>query len=104
MRNGHQGAWLVEGVKKKVLFDRNQICDLPNSFNWAMPWFKIETAPFEHDIEVAVMEHDGPHAVVFPCRRVLGGWVKANTLKPVDIHPTHWREWSNTLPFTSARN
>ena len=50
------------------------------------------------------MESDGPHAVVFPCRRVLGGWVKATTLKPVDVRPTHWREWSNTTPISLARH
>lgn len=65
-----------------------------------MSWLTIETAPFERDIEVAVIDFDGPHAVVFPCRRVLGGWVKATTLTPVDIHPTHWREWSNTMPIS----
>lgn len=65
-----------------------------------MAWSKIEAAPFEHDIEVAVMEFDGPHAVVFSCRRLLCGWVKASTREPVEIHPNHWGEWSNTLPFT----
>ena len=67
-----------------------------------MNWLKIETAPFERDIEVAVIDFDGPHAVIFPCRRVLGGWLKATTLTPVDIHPTHWREWSNTTRFLFA--
>jgi hypothetical protein len=65
-----------------------------------MQWLKIETAPFERDLEVAVIDADGPHPVVFPCRRVLGGWVKATTLAPVNIHPTHWREWSNALPLS----
>ena len=65
-----------------------------------MTWLKIETAPFERDIEVAVIDVDGAHAVVFPCRRVLGGWVKASTLTPVEIYPTHWREWNNTTPVS----
>lgn len=69
-----------------------------------MTWFKIETAPFEHDIEMCVMEFDGPHAVAFPCRRVLGGWVKASTRAPVRVYPTHWREWSNTTPISLARH
>jgi hypothetical protein len=69
-----------------------------------MNWLKIESAPFNRDLEVAVMEADGPHAVAFPCRRVLGGWVKATTLRPVKINPTHWREWSNTLPISLARH
>ena len=60
----------------------------------AMTWMKIETAPFNRDIEVAVIEADGEiYAVVFPCRRVAAGWIKAASGNPVEIHPTHWREW-----------
>jgi hypothetical protein len=33
--------------------------------------------PFDRDIEPAVMDYDGPHALVFPCRRILRGWIKA---------------------------
>ena len=67
-----------------------------------MRWLKIETASFEQDLEVAVIDFDGPHPAVFPCRRVVGGWVKATTLAPVNIRPTHWREWSNTMPFSPS--
>jgi hypothetical protein len=28
-----------------------------------------------------------------PCRRVLHGWVYAETMRPVDVHPTHWQPW-----------
>jgi hypothetical protein len=60
----------------------------------AMIWFKIETAPFDRDLELAVIEDDGEVSrVVFPCRHVLGGWAKAATGAPITIHPTHWREW-----------
>jgi hypothetical protein len=65
-----------------------------------MTWFKIETAPFERDLEVAVVDFDGAHPVVFPCRRVLGGWIKATTGSPLNIHPTHWREWTTTASAT----
>jgi hypothetical protein len=58
-----------------------------------MHWLKIETAPLERDLEVAVIDFDGLHAVAFPCRRVLGGWVKTATGAPVKVFPTHWREW-----------
>ena len=57
-----------------------------------MNWFSIETAPFDRDLELAVVKYDGTHSVVFPCRRILGGWVNATTRAPVNIHPTHWRE------------
>ena len=58
-------------------------------------WLKTETAPFDRDVEVAVVEDDGKISpVIFPCRRVLsGGWTKAVTGWPTTIHPTHWREW-----------
>ncbi len=60
----------------------------------AMTWLKIETAPFNRDLEVAVIEANGEiYAVVFPCRRIAGGWIKASGGGPVEIHPTHWREW-----------
>lgn len=59
-----------------------------------MIWLKIETAPFDRDVEVAVVEDDGKiYPVIFPCRRVLGGWTKAASGGPVAIHPTHWRDW-----------
>lgn len=59
-----------------------------------MTWMKIETAPFDRDLEVAVIEANGDtYAVIFPCHRVLGGWTKAATGGHVEIHPTHWRNW-----------
>jgi hypothetical protein len=58
-----------------------------------MEWERISTAPFDRDLEIAVIDEDGPHALVFPCRRVLHGWVNAATRLPVQVFPTHWREW-----------
>lgn len=57
-------------------------------------WQPIGTAPFDRDLELAVIDRDGPHALVFPCRRVLSGWVNAETKARIDILPTHWREWN----------
>jgi hypothetical protein len=31
-----------------------------------MQWLKTETAPFERDLEVAVVDFDGPHRLSFP--------------------------------------
>jgi len=56
-------------------------------------WQLISTAPFDRDLELAVINYDGTHALVFPCRRVLGGWSKAETKERIDVRPTHWREW-----------
>jgi hypothetical protein len=56
-------------------------------------WQPATTAPFDRDLELAVIDYDGPHTLVFPCRRILCGWVKAETAQRVDVRPTHWRPW-----------
>jgi hypothetical protein len=56
-------------------------------------WKIIATAPFERDLELAVIDKDGPHVLVFPCRRALSGWIKAESREWIDVSPTHWREW-----------
>jgi hypothetical protein len=56
-------------------------------------WQSISTAPFDRDLELAVMDRDGPQALVFPCRRALTGWTKSGTKEWVDVSPTHWRAW-----------
>jgi hypothetical protein len=58
-----------------------------------MEWQPLATAPFDRDLELAVVNNDGTHSLAFPCRRVLGSWVNAKTMKPVLVYPTHWREW-----------
>lgn len=56
-------------------------------------WHLISNAPFDRDLEIAVVDRDGPHALVFPCRRMLTGWVKSVTRERVEVSPTHWRDW-----------
>ena len=60
-----------------------------------MEWQPISTAPFHRNLELAVFDTRGrPHALVFPCRRILGGWIDAETKEKLsDLRPTHWREW-----------
>jgi hypothetical protein len=58
-------------------------------------WQPAHTAPFDRDLEIAVLDRDEAHALVFPCRRVLGGWINAETRQRVDVLPTHWREWNH---------
>jgi hypothetical protein len=60
-----------------------------------MEWQKITTAPFDRDLELAVLDYDGTHSLVFPCRRVLRGWIDVTTNDPVNVRPTHWREWDS---------
>lgn len=56
-------------------------------------WQTIISAPFDRELELSVLDNDGHHALVFPCRRIAGGWVKAATRERLDVSPTHWREW-----------
>jgi len=56
-------------------------------------WKTVPSAPFDRDLELAVIDGDGTHSLVFPCRRIAGGWVKAQTRERLDVYPTHWREW-----------
>ena len=58
-------------------------------------WLPIRSAPFDRDLQLAVIDYDGVNALAFPCRRILGGWIKSATRKPVDVRPTHWREWKD---------
>jgi hypothetical protein len=59
-----------------------------------MQWRHISEAPFDRDLELAVIEGE-PHVLAFPTRRVLGGWISAETKQRIDVNPTHWREWGN---------
>jgi hypothetical protein len=58
-------------------------------------WQRILTAPFDRDLELAVINYGGVHALVFPCRRILGGWIDAVTKERIDVKPSHWREWDH---------
>lgn len=60
-------------------------------------WELISTAPFDQDLQLAVIDDRGPHALVFPCRQIAGGWVKAGTKSWVDVEPTHWRAWESWM-------
>jgi len=59
-----------------------------------MQWQLIDIAPFDLDLELAVIDKDGAHALAFACRRVAGGWIAARTKQQIDVRPTHWREWN----------
>jgi hypothetical protein len=64
-----------------------------------MDWQPTTTAPFDRYLELAVFDADGIHKLAFPCRRVLRGWIKASTNEPLNIRPTHWREWNAVWRF-----
>ena len=56
-------------------------------------WNFIATAPFDRDLELAVLDQDGAHSLIFPCRRILTGWIDSMTRQRLEVSPTHWREW-----------
>jgi len=56
-------------------------------------WLPISDAPFDTDLEVAVLDRQGVHSLVFPCRRTTIGWADASTHRLLVIEPTHWRKW-----------
>jgi hypothetical protein len=71
----------------------------------AMDWKPIDTAPFDRDVELAVIDGNDVHALTFACRRVFGGWVNAQTKKRLYyLLPTHWRDQqlAGSKPETTA--
>lgn len=56
-------------------------------------WQSIARAPFDCDLELAVIENGEVHRLITRCRRSPSGWISAASGKPLDIHPTHWRHW-----------
>lgn len=58
-------------------------------------WQSVSTAPYNLDLELAVIDRAGEHALVFPCRRTgTDAWIDALTRRRIEVQPTHWREWS----------
>jgi hypothetical protein len=58
-------------------------------------WQPISTAPFDHELELAVRQRGDLRVLGFPCRRILGGWINAATKGRICVNPTHWRHWSD---------
>ena len=57
-------------------------------------WNPIASAPSGRNLELAVIDNDGVHALVFPCEKASIGWKNVVTGMRVDIRPTHWRAWN----------
>ena len=66
-------------------------------------WNFIATAPFDRDLELAVLDWDGAHSLIFPCRRILTGWIDAMTRQRLEVSPTHWREWQPAAAEADTR-
>ena len=48
-----------------------------------MQWKPIDTAPFNRNLQLAVLDSTGTHIVAFPCRLTGNGWIDAETNKQV---------------------
>jgi len=66
-------------------------------------WHVISSAPFDRDLELALVDANGVHAIFFPCRRVVGGWIKAEMKTPINVRPTHWRDWAKANAMIRGR-
>jgi hypothetical protein len=56
--------------------------------------FIFETIPKHRNVLLAVLDHEGIHALEFPCRRSDDGrWINVKNGRPVEVSPTHRREW-----------
>ena len=61
-------------------------------------WETILSAPFFCVLDLAVLDDEGMHSLVFPCERTVHGWKHAITGTPLTVHPTHWRYWVEHSP------
>jgi hypothetical protein len=53
----------------------------------------ITDVPADRQVCLAFLARGEFRALVFPCRRFGQAWFDANSGRPVDVHPTHWRDW-----------
>ena len=60
-------------------------------------WQAIASALFDRDLELAVIDAQGPHNARVSLLSCLRGWINVETNLPVDVHPTHWREWDSSV-------
>lgn len=103
----HYDPFPLAGRAKRAalkVIDGDQGRAARGEYSVAMEWQTIITAPFGRDLQLAVINAGGVYALVFPCRRVLRGWVKSETNEYVHVRPTHWREWKdcNSVLFPFA--
>ena len=54
----------------------------------------IDSVPAGQRVQLAVVDQDGLDPLVFPCCRIENYWIHAETEVQVEVHPTHWRDWS----------
>jgi hypothetical protein len=58
-------------------------------------WNLIKSAPYDREIELTVMVRGKIVPLGFACRRVVGGWIKTENRKWLEINPVRRRDWQN---------
>ena len=63
-------------------------------------WRDIETAPFDRELELAIVDGE-VRPVSGCCLRHGGDWLDAETLQPIQVTATHWRpRWPVIFPVS----
>lgn len=63
-------------------------------------WRDIDTAPFDRELELAVIDGEVRPLGGF-CLRHGDGWFDAETLRPIEVSATHWRSrWPVIFPVS----
>jgi hypothetical protein len=63
-------------------------------------WRDIETAPFDRELELAVIDGEIRTLSGF-CLRHGNDWLDAETLRPIKVTATHWRgRWPAVFPLS----
>jgi hypothetical protein len=90
------GSWSKSNPRKAAAWAGDTACREIDAAMDELVWEKISAAPYDRDLELAVIEGDRVYALVFACRRTASGWIKIPSMERVTISPTHWRIWSGT--------
>jgi len=62
-------------------------------------WNDISTAPREQYLAVAIIDKE-VHAKTFPCILTRDGWFNAETMRQLEVSPTHWHKWPAMTYFS----
>ena len=91
MASGEGGRGASDAERQ--LYRASDTSDEIDSMDDGLVWEKISTAPYGRDLELAVIEEDRVHPLVFACRRTPNGWIKVPSMERIVVSPTHWRIW-----------
>jgi hypothetical protein len=68
----------------------HRLTALLSRFLRSLEWREIATAPFDREIELAIID-DSVGLLDGSCLRHHDGWLDAQTLRSVTVRATHWR-------------